>query len=171
MLEDDRTSRKLLVWILEQAGYDVIECSEGRDAIHMSMMNPPAVIVVDVMLPDMRGTDVVEELLSLPACRHIKSIFLTGILTRKAQESDSQFHFDVNGRSYRALAKPVRKSVLLRLLRETVAEADAEAQERARADRRGAAPDSEHARQGVSADAAAPDIDEDAMKNSPLWES
>lgn len=60
ILEDDRSSRKMLVMILEKAGYVVLDCGEGRDAIHMACMHPPEVMLVDVMLPDMNGTDVVQ---------------------------------------------------------------------------------------------------------------
>ncbi len=172
VLEDDRTSRKLLAWILEQAGYDVVECSEGRDAIHMAVMHPPAVIIVDVMLPDMRGTEVVEELKKHPACRQMKSIFLTGILTKKAQELDANFCFQVDGQRYRALAKPVRKSVLLRLLRESVAEAEAEQRARSepatRLARKAATTPAETAEDDHSCKAS---MAGESLGASPLWEA
>ncbi len=172
VLEDDRTSRKLLAWILEQAGYDVVECSEGRDAIHMAVMHPPTVIIVDVMLPDMRGTEVVEELKKHPACRQMKSIFLTGILTKRAQELDANFCFQVDGQRYRALAKPVRKSVLLRLLRESVVEAEAERQ----APLESAAQSHRAAPAALAAameedDVAGASLAGDSLGASPLWEA
>ncbi|MEM9161106.1 MAG: response regulator [Verrucomicrobiota bacterium] len=126
ILEDDKTSRKLLVKILEKSGYDVLECSEGKDAIHIAVMNPPKVIVVDVMLPDMSGTNVVEELTSKPECKYMKVIFLTSLLTKKDAESNVNYLFDVDGTHYKALAKPVKKKTLTRLLNSLIAESEAE---------------------------------------------
>ena len=126
VLEDDRTSRKLLARTLESAGYDVIECAEGKDAIHFTMMYPPRVIVADVMLPDISGTEVVEELKKLPACRHMKTIFLTGLLSKKESDLKLTYKFEVGGKHYRALSKPVRKTLLLKLLSEMIEESDQE---------------------------------------------
>lgn len=169
VLEDDRTSRKLLVWILEKSGYEVIESSEGRDALHLAEMYPPKVVLVDVMLPDMRGTEVVEQLKKHPATRRVKSVFLTGILSKKAEDSDAQFSFRVDGLNYRALAKPVRKSVLLRLLREVIAESDAEEREHSQnVDSLGHSQSSSRPIRSASA-IVEDETETDAIPQPPLW--
>lgn len=112
--------------ILEKAGYVVLDCGEGRDAIHMACMHPPEVMLVDVMLPDMNGTDVVQELKRHKDCRSIKIVFLTGLLSKKATSSDSKYLFEVDDQQYRALPKPVKKSLLLKILKEAVGELIAE---------------------------------------------
>ncbi|MEM9161107.1 MAG: response regulator [Verrucomicrobiota bacterium] len=126
VLEDDRTSRRLICGILEKIGYDVLECSEGRDAIHIALMNPPKVIVVDVILPDMQGTQVVEQLLEHDCCKYTKPIFLTGILSNKEQANNRKFLFDIEGNRYRALPKPVKKSIFLKLVAQAVEESEVE---------------------------------------------
>ncbi len=120
VLEDDRASRKLLSVMLEKAGYDVDQCGEGRYAIDIAVKYPPAVMVVDVMLPDMTGIEVVDELNGHRNCRFIRKIFLTGLLSKKTNEIDSKFSFEVGGTHYRALAKPFKKSALLGLIGEAV---------------------------------------------------
>lgn len=114
VVEDDRTSRKLLTRILEQAGYDALECGEGRDALHIAEMNAPRAMVIDVMLPDMQGQKIVEELTHNKDCRFTKYIFLTGILSKK--DSSKNYFFKIDGKRYRALPKPVRKGQLLKHL-------------------------------------------------------
>ncbi|MBK1878086.1 response regulator [Pelagicoccus mobilis] len=114
VVEDDRTSRKLLSRILEQDGYDVIECEEGRDALHFAEMNAPRAMVIDIMLPDMKGHKILEELESNKDCRFTKYIFLTGILSKK--DRSKKYFFQLNGKRYRALPKPVSKSKLLKQL-------------------------------------------------------
>lgn len=120
VVEDDRTSRKLLSRMLEKEGYDVVECYEGRDAIHLATEWPPTAMLIDVVLPDMQGTEIIEALEEYPQCRHIKSLFLTGLLKKKAE--DQKFHFKIKGINYRALPKPIQKPKLLSLLEEMVVE-------------------------------------------------
>lgn len=114
VVEDDRTSRKILVRILESAGYDVVESGEGKDAIHIAEMCPPTAMVVDVMLPDMRGTELIQQLRANPDCKYVRSVFLTGILSKRT--GPPSFYFDIDGIRYPALPKPVRKEHLLGIL-------------------------------------------------------
>lgn len=118
VVEDDKTSRKLITKILEQAGYDVLECGAGIDALHIAEMNPPRAMIVDVMLPDMKGTKIVEELSCNNDCRFTKYLFLTGILSKKDHKPN--YFFDIDGERYRALPKPIRKAQLLRHLADAV---------------------------------------------------
>ncbi len=118
VVEDDRTSRKLIAKILEQAGYDVLECGEAKDALHIAEMNPPRAMIVDVMLPDMKGTKIVEELSYNNDCRFTKYLFLTGLLAKKSHKPN--YFFEIDGERYRALPKPIRKGQLLRHLADSV---------------------------------------------------
>lgn len=118
VVEDDRTSRKLISQILEGAGYDVQEFSEGRDALHMAEMNPPRAMIIDVMLPDMEGTKIVEELSGNTHFRFVKCLFLTGILSNKPKGKN--YFFEIEDKRYRALPKPIRKSELLKQLAQAV---------------------------------------------------
>lgn len=75
-------------------------------------------MIIDVMLPDMQGTEIVQELARIPGCRFTKCIFLTGILSKKVNELS--YYFEVESKKYRALPKPVRKGKLLRFLADAV---------------------------------------------------
>jgi len=127
VLEDDRTSRQLITRFLEKAGYDVIQCADGMDALRMAARFTPMVMIADVMLPDMKGTDVYEKLIQMPETKNLKCIFLTGILNKQAIDSGVDFLFDVDGKHCRAFAKPVKKNLLLSMLRDIIAEQEEEA--------------------------------------------
>ncbi|MBC2605310.1 response regulator [Pelagicoccus albus] len=118
VVEDDRTSRAIITRILEKAGYDVLEFGEGRDALHFASMNAPRAMIIDVMLPDMQGTAIAEEISAKLNSRFTKCIFLTGLLTGKSDQK--KYFFDIEGKRYRALPKPVRKSRLLNLLDDAI---------------------------------------------------
>lgn len=118
VVEDDRTSRRLLTHILEQANYDAIESPEGRDALHFAEMNPPRAMIIDIMLPDMQGQEVVRELMHDKRFRFTKFLFLTGILSKK--DSTKSYFLTIDGKRFRALPKPVRKGQLLKHLANAV---------------------------------------------------
>lgn len=118
VLEDDRTSRKLITRCLDEAGYESIECHECKDALHGAEMWPPTVMIVDVMLPDMQGTEFVARLREDPSLQDIRIVFLTGILKGKPDEND--FRFKIGNEFFPALSKPVNYPRLLSLVAEEV---------------------------------------------------
>ena len=79
-VEDDRTSLAILKGFLEDSGYDVIEAVNGRDALAVIERDAAAldVIVLDKMMPEMDGLEVVAHLKDDPSARHIPIIMVTG---------------------------------------------------------------------------------------------
>src|SRR5262245_57077346 len=57
-VDDSATIRKALQLILEPAGFDVEFGATGQEAIDKSKQWQPEVVLLDFILPDMRGTDV-----------------------------------------------------------------------------------------------------------------
>ena len=57
--------------VLRQAGYEVVECDTGNDALRKTRELMPDLVLIDVQLPDMSGFDV---------CRRIKEDAVTGII-------------------------------------------------------------------------------------------
>lgn len=56
VVDDDESVRKVLVAILEDAGYDVDTAKTGREAIKKSNVNFYNLALIDIRLPDMEGT-------------------------------------------------------------------------------------------------------------------
>lgn len=57
-VDDSATIRKALQLILEPAGFDVEFAATGQEAIDKTRQSLPEVLLLDFILPDMRGTDV-----------------------------------------------------------------------------------------------------------------
>ncbi len=89
----------------ERDGYDVLTTASGRDAIIQTRIHLPDLILVDIVLPDMDGAEVVKELHDHAATIAIPAMFLSGIIS---DNSDSQGGAEimVAGRTYAALGKP-----------------------------------------------------------------
>jgi len=75
VVEDDASICQLLAASLRYAGFDVVTATGGSEAVAAAQRHRPDLIVLDVMLPDMDGFDVVQRLRSGGA--HTPVLFLT----------------------------------------------------------------------------------------------
>jgi CheY-like chemotaxis protein len=55
VVEDDDDCRMVLADLLEMSGYSVISCGEARRAVELAKQRPPALVLVDFMMPDADG--------------------------------------------------------------------------------------------------------------------
>ena len=84
VVEDERRIRELLVDILLDAEYDVIEAEDGCEGLEKACREHPDIILLDVMMPAMDGFQVLEKLKADPAAQSIAVIMVTA----KGQETD-----------------------------------------------------------------------------------
>jgi two-component system OmpR family response regulator len=62
VVEDDPTLRELLAASLRFAGFDVGTAVDGAEALELADREPPELVVLDVMLPDIGGLEVLRRL-------------------------------------------------------------------------------------------------------------
>ena len=62
VVDDDPHLREVLGFALGQAGYAVEEAANGRAALEAFRRRPPALLVLDVMMPEMDGLEVCRKL-------------------------------------------------------------------------------------------------------------
>ena len=67
-------SRRLQSW-----GYDAMVAESGEDALRMSDAQPPDLILLDIMMPKMKGRDVCARLKANPKTANVPVIFLTAL--------------------------------------------------------------------------------------------
>lgn len=75
--DDDPDDIALLASDLRRCGYKVLTCSDGREALDAARAYRPAVILLDVMMPGMDGTEVAMTLKSDPDLKSVPIVFLT----------------------------------------------------------------------------------------------
>lgn len=78
LVEDDRLLRGAFRILLEDAGYCVLEAGSAAEALACVVADRPAVVVLDLGLPDRPGLDVARHLRAEPETRQIPIIALTG---------------------------------------------------------------------------------------------
>jgi DNA-binding response OmpR family regulator len=77
-VEDDPSVRGLLQTLLAAEGYDVATASDGLAGLVKVSTRRPSLILLDVMMPDLGGLRVIEELNSDPELAGIPVIVVTG---------------------------------------------------------------------------------------------
>jgi DNA-binding response OmpR family regulator len=79
--DDDADIRRLIVRLLERAGYRALQASNGRDALRLLYAHRPAAVVLDVTMPALDGWQVLERI------REVSDVPVL-MLTAKGEELD-----------------------------------------------------------------------------------
>jgi CheY-like chemotaxis protein len=80
VVEDDTFTLSALAEILEDDGYDVHTASNGFSALRQVAATQPAVILLDIVLPERSGLEVLEELRADPVHRDMAIVLISGRL-------------------------------------------------------------------------------------------
>jgi DNA-binding response OmpR family regulator len=62
VVEDDRKIARVVKVYLEGQGFRVLHADKGKDAINLAMKEPLSLVILDLMLPDISGEEVYQEL-------------------------------------------------------------------------------------------------------------
>ena len=86
VIEDDRQIRRVVQGYLEQAGYRVLTAPDGETGLVLAQYEKPALIVLDLMLPELDGWEITRRLRASndPAVANVHIIMLTA----RVEESD-----------------------------------------------------------------------------------
>lgn len=76
-IEDDPNNRMLVRRVLAAEGLKVEEAENARDGIAKALNNPPALILMDISMPEMDGLTATREIRKLPQIAHLRIIALT----------------------------------------------------------------------------------------------
>ncbi len=116
MVDDEPIILETLQMFLEDAGYgNFITTTEPKKALNMVVLKKPDVVLLDVMMPEITGLDILEQMRSKEALRHIPTIILTS-----ATDPETKLKaLELGATDF--LAKPVDPSELALRLRNTLA--------------------------------------------------
>ena len=78
IVDDYPGARYLRSRILNDAGYEVLEATGGEEALRIAAAARPALILLDVNLPDVDGTEVCRRLKANPDTMGIPVVQITG---------------------------------------------------------------------------------------------
>ena len=78
IVDDDPWTRQLLTDIMSVAGYTVQEASNGAAALRIAERQPPALVLLDLVMPEESGLSVLANLKRSPSTSHVPVIVVSG---------------------------------------------------------------------------------------------
>jgi len=107
VVDDSATERHMLRDLLTKAGYEVVSCENGEDAIVKARQVKPDLILMDVVMPGLNGFQATRAISRDPETKSIPVIMCTS----KSQETDKIWGLRQGARDY--VVKPVDREALL----------------------------------------------------------
>jgi two-component system phosphate regulon response regulator PhoB len=108
IVDDEKDLRHLLDFNLKQAGYRTLQAATGEEALQQVGRHEPDMILLDLNLPDVAGTEVARRLKANPETREIPIVMLTA----RGGEADRIAGFELGAEDYVPKPFSVRELVL-----------------------------------------------------------
>ena len=100
IVDDDPDIQRLVSYNFSQAGFEVTTAASGRKALESVQKQPPDLIILDLMLPDIDGMEVCRTLRQRDSSSRIPIIMLTA----RGEEIDRVIGFELGADDY--VSKP-----------------------------------------------------------------
>jgi DNA-binding response OmpR family regulator len=100
VIEDEKEIRELIRYNLERAGFRVTAAADGEAGLERLFASRPDALVLDLMLPERNGLEILRELRAEPATRDLPVL----VLTARSAEMDKLLGFEHGADDY--LTKP-----------------------------------------------------------------
>lgn len=115
IVDDDLDTLRLVHLVLEKQGFEVVEASNGEQALEVVKTNTPDLILLDLMMPGMDGYEVAQRIRRNENQTHIPILMFSA----KSQVEDKVSGYAAGGDSY--LTKPTHPEELLAVVRNLLA--------------------------------------------------
>lgn len=109
IIDDEEHFCRALKKMLEMRTFQVYTATRGDEGIRLAKLHKPDVILLDIMMPGIAGTQVAEELSEIPDTQSIPIIFVTAIV--KGEEVKKRGG-TIGGRVF--VSKPVMMDELIK---------------------------------------------------------
>lgn len=86
IVDDEPDVLLLLAERLSKAGYEVLKAQSGKECIESALKNSPDLVVLDIAMPGMDGSETATVLRSNPKTKDIPIMFLTCLFTKQEEK-------------------------------------------------------------------------------------
>ena len=116
LVDDEETFTQLVRMNLETTGkYEVKIENSGSQALATAMDFHPDLIFLDIIMPDMDGSDLAQQIRTVDALKDVPIIFLTAVVTSEEVDKSTGV---IGGESF--LAKPVNARQIIESIEEHI---------------------------------------------------
>ncbi len=117
VVDDDDSILVLLEKRLQTDGYQVIKASTGKEAVAKAKLFSPALVLMDIMLPDVDGPEAFKLLRAQAETSRIPVVFLSGIINENVDASPT---VTIDGEVHPAVAKPIEFGILTEAIEDNI---------------------------------------------------
>ncbi len=108
VIEDEPDLQQILAYNLRKEGYEVLQALDGAEGLRAARTQKPDLVMLDLMLPDLPGTEVCKALKAEASTRDIPILMLTA----KGEEIDRVLGFELGAEDYVVKPFSVRELLL-----------------------------------------------------------
>ena len=108
VVEDERDILDLVRFNLREAGFETAAAEDGEQALEMLRARVPDLVLLDLMLPGVPGTEICRQLKSSPRTRHVPVIMVTA----RGEEVDRVVGFELGADDFVTKPFSMRELVL-----------------------------------------------------------
>jgi len=109
VVEDEAPIRKLIVFNLQRSNFEVLEAADGESALQSVKDDPPTIVILDLMLPDMDGFEICTKM------REMHPQLPIIILSARGQDMDKITGLEIGADDY--IVKPFNPLELIARVR------------------------------------------------------
>ncbi len=101
VVEDNERNLKLLRDVLQFAGYDVVEARSGEQGVALAQERRPDLVLMDLQLPHMDGTEALRLLRDSPLTRDVPVVAVTAFAMKEDRDRARPCRATMSNRSSR----------------------------------------------------------------------
>jgi len=94
VVEDNEKNLKLVRDVLQFAGFDVVAARSAEQGVAMAIERPPDLVLMDLQLPGMDGTEALRQLRNSPRTRSVPVVAVTAFAMKDDRERALNAGFD-----------------------------------------------------------------------------
>jgi len=94
VIEDNQLNLKLVRDVLQHAGFTVVSAPTGEEGVDLATEQPPDLVLMDLQLPGITGTEALRRLRSNPSSSGVPVVAVTAFAMRTDRERAKQAGFD-----------------------------------------------------------------------------
>ena len=106
LVDDDSGQHLIIVPILSKAGYIAVSAKNGEQALQLALNERPDLIILDVIMPGIKGRDLCRKIKAYDVLKNTPVIFLT------AKDSEDDVKAELEAGAVAHLTKPVNPADL-----------------------------------------------------------
>lgn len=86
LVEDNKVNRYLTAYLMEKAGFSVLQAPDGRSAVALAESERPSLVLMDLQMPEMDGYEAAQLIHALPGLADLPIVAVTSYAMNRDRE-------------------------------------------------------------------------------------